>query len=601
MSLLAIKELSIRYRGPALLDDVSCQVESGQRIGLLGRNGAGKTTLMKMIAGLVEPDSGSIQFENGATSAMLSQEVPRDWNGRAAAIVREGLVGFNLDDWQADHKVDQVLSRMELDSELEFSSLSSGMKRRVLLAQALVKSPDLLLLDEPTNHLDIQAIEWLEQFLLKWPGTLMFVTHDRAFLRRVANRIIEIDRGDIYDWSCDYATFLDRKEQALAAEEKQNALFDRKLAEEEVWIRQGIKARRTRNEGRVRALEKMRRERAERRETIGTSQLKLSAGQRSGNLVIEAKNLEFAYEEEPLIHDFSTTIMRGDKVGIIGPNGIGKSTLLKILLGKLAPDSGKVRLGVNLELAYFDQLREQLDPDQTIYQNVGDGYDHIQNGEQKIHLMGYLQQFLFTPERARTEVKYLSGGERNRILLAKLFAKPANVIVLDEPTNDLDAETLEVLEQRLVEFPGTVLLVSHDRAFLNNVVSQSLVFEPGPDGKTRLKEYDGGYDDWIRQRDATVISKPPEKKAKVKSVSAETPTERPRKLKYKEKQELAELPQRIEKCEQAIQKIHDEMGQPEFFKQEGASIAARQQELKSLETELETAYARWEELEQLTP
>ncbi len=601
MSLLAIKELSIRYRGPALLDDVSCQVESGQRIGLLGRNGAGKTTLMKMIAGLVEPDSGSIQFENGATSAMLSQEVPRDWNGRVATIVREGLVGFNLDDWQADHKVDQVLSRMELDSELEFSSLSSGMKRRVLLAQALVKSPDLLLLDEPTNHLDIQAIEWLEQFLLKWPGTLMFVTHDRAFLRRVANRIIEIDRGDIYDWSCDYATFLDRKEQALAAEEKQNALFDRKLAEEEVWIRQGIKARRTRNEGRVRALQKMRRERAERRETLGTSQLKLSAGQRSGNLVIEAKNLEFAYEEEPLIHDFSTTIMRGDKVGIIGPNGIGKSTLLKILLGKLAPDSGKVRLGVNLELAYFDQLREQLDPDQTIYQNVGDGYDHIQNGDQKIHLMGYLQQFLFTPERARTEVKYLSGGERNRILLAKLFAKPANVIVLDEPTNDLDAETLEVLEQRLVEFPGTVLLVSHDRAFLNNVVSQSLVFEPGPDGKTRLKEYDGGYDDWIRQRDATVISKPPEKKAKVKSVSAETPTERPRKLKYKEKQELAELPQRIEKCEQAIQKIHDEMGQPEFFKQEGASIAARQQELKSLETELETAYARWEELEQLAP
>ncbi len=604
MPLLTIKDLSIRYRGPALLDEVSCHIDRKQRIGLLGRNGAGKTTLMKLMAGSIEPDSGTIHFDTGSRSAMLSQDVPEVGAGTVTDVVRQGLAGLDQVDWQTDNQVQQVLSRMELQPGLEFSSLSTGMKRRVLLAQALVKSPDLLLLDEPTNHLDIQAIEWLEQFLLKWSGTLIFVTHDREFLRRVANRIIEIDRGKIYDWSCDYGTFLQRKEQALAAEEKQNELFDKKLAEEEVWIRQGIKARRTRNEGRVRMLEKMRQERVERREKVGTSSLKLTAGQRSGNRVIETTDVSFSYADQPIIQNFTASVMRGDKVGIIGPNGVGKSTLLKILLGQLQPDQGRVRMGVHLQIAYFDQLREQLDPEQTIYDNVGDGYDHIQMGEQKIHLIGYLQQFLFTPERARTQVKFLSGGERNRILLAKLFAKPANLIVLDEPTNDLDTETLEVLEERLVQFSGTVLLVSHDRAFLNNVVSNSFVFEAGADGQTQLKEYDGGYDDWLRQRESggqvpeTVQAKAAKPKASVKS---STGSERPRKLKYKEKQELESLPGQIEQLEQSIQQIHDEMAKPEFFKQEGAVIATRQQELKSLETELETAYARWEELEQLSP
>ena len=603
MPLLTIKELTIRYRGPALLDEISCNVERKQRIGLLGRNGAGKTTLMKIISGMVESDSGTVRLENGATSAMLSQDVPMDWKGTIMEVIRDGIADASAAEWQADNQVQQVMSRMQLPPDLEFSSLSSGMKRRVLLARALVNSPDLLLLDEPTNHLDIQAIEWLEQFLLKWSGTLVFVTHDREFLKRIASRIIEIDRGKLHDWSCDYETFLKRKEQTLAAEEKQNQLFDKKLAEEEVWIRQGIKARRTRNEGRVRSLEKMRRERAERREQLSTAKLQLTSGQRSGNLVIEAEEISYGYESLPVISQFSTSIMRGDKVGIIGPNGVGKSTLLKLLLGQLKPDEGRVRVGVNLELAYFDQLREQLDPEQTIYQNVGDGYDHIQMGDQKIHLMGYLQQFLFTPERARTQVKHLSGGERNRILLAKLFAKPANVIVLDEPTNDLDAETLEVLEQRLVEFPGTVLLVSHDRAFLNNVVSSSLVFETGSDGLIQLNEYDGGYDDWLRQRkDVAAVPGQPKLSAAQPTLKATSGgSEGPRKIRYKEKQELAALPQEIEELERSIQSIHDAMTEPDFFKQDGAVITERQQELKQLEQRLGTAYARWEELEQLTP
>ena len=607
MALLTIKDLSIRYRGPALLDEVSCQIDAGQRIGLLGRNGTGKTTLMKLMSGQVEPDTGTIQLESGKRLAMLSQDVPDGISGTIADVVRLGLDGVGEPEWQTDNQVQQVLSRMDLEPEREFTSLSTGMKRRVLLAQALVRKPDLLLLDEPTNHLDIAAIEWLEQFLLKWSGTLLFVTHDREFLRRVADRIIEIDRGKLYDWSCDYGTFLKRKEQALAAEEKQNALFDKRLAEEEAWIRQGIKARRTRNEGRVRALEAMRRERRERREKSGTAKLKLTDAQRSGSRVIEATDLYFAYDGNPILRGFSADVMRGDKIGIIGPNGVGKSTLIKILLGQLPPDEGRVRLGVNLQIAYFDQLREQLDPEQTIYQNVGEGYDHIQIGEQKIHLIGYLQQFLFTPERARTQVKFLSGGERNRILLAKLFAKPANLIVLDEPTNDLDAETLEVLEERLVEFSGTVLLVSHDRAFLNNVVSHSFVFEAAVDGHMNLKEYDGGYDDWLRQREPVAgresTGKRKEKHVKEKpSQSANQPPvapDRPRKLKYKEKQELDRLPDQIEMLESSIQAIHDEMVQPDFFKQDGAVIAARQQELKRLESELETAFARWEELDEL--
>ena len=384
---------------------------------------------------------------------------------------------------------------MQLAAEARFETLSSGMKRRVLLARALVSDPDLLLLDEPTNHLDLAAIEWLEDFLLRWKTTLIFVTHDRMFLRKLATRILEIDRGRLFDWSCDYDTFLSRKEAALAAEETQNALFDKKLAEEEVWIRTGIKARRTRNEGRVRALEKLRRIRSDRREASGKVQLAIQEGERSGMLVAEVDSVSFAYGERSIVRDFSTSIMRGDKVGIIGPNGAGKTTLLRILLGQLQPQAGSVRLGTNLQVAYFDQLRQQLNDEASVQDNVADGYDTVQIGGCSRHVIGYLRDFLFSPERARMPVKFLSGGERNRLLLAKLFTKPANVIVLDEPTNDLDTETLELLEERLVEFAGTVLLVSHDRTFLNNVVTSTIVFEEGG-----VREYFGGYDDWLRQR-----------------------------------------------------------------------------------------------------
>jgi len=457
------------------------------------------------------------------------------------------------------------------------------------------------LLDEPTNHLDIAAIGWLETFLSKWPAAFMFVTHDRMFLRRMANRILEIDRGRLFDWSCDYETFLVRKEQALAAEEKQNALFDKRLAEEEVWIRQGIKARRTRNEGRVRALKKLREERSQRRDAVKTTNLQIQEGQKSGTQVIDAKNLTFAYEDRNIFEDFSTKIMRGEKVGIIGPNGVGKTTLLKTLLGELKPDSGSVKLGTNLEVAYFDQLREQLDPEATVQFAVSDGYDHIHIGDQKKHIYGYLQEFLFAPERARTQIKFLSGGERNRVLLAKLFTKTANLIVLDEPTNDLDTETLEMLEERLVEYGGTILVVSHDREFLNNVVTSSLVFENG-----NVKEYDGGYDDWLRQskKSAPVVAeskkakaKPAEKAAK-KSAPA-TADSKPRKLKYKEKLELEKLPDLIETQEAEIAEIHQAMADPEFYQKPGDQIAKIQEELKTLESSLAENYARWEELEEL--
>ncbi len=500
------------------------------------------------------------------------------------------------DHWKLQNDVEQILSRMELDGAGRFESLSSGMKRRVLLAKALVSKPDLLLLDEPTNHLDIDAISWLEDFLLRNSSSLMFVTHDRMFLRRLATRILEIDRGRIFDWSCDYDTFLKRKQDALAAEEKQNALFDKRLAEEEVWIRTGIKARRTRNEGRVRDLKKMRLERSERRQRLGTSNLQIQEAQRSGNLVIDAEDISFAYDEQPVFENFSTSIMRTDKVGIIGRNGAGKSTLLKTLLGKLKPTSGKIKLGTNIEVAYFDQLRQQLDEDATVQENVGEGSDSILINGAKKHVLGYLQDFLFAPERARTQVKFLSGGERNRILLAKLFAKPANVIVLDEPTNDLDAETLELLEEKLIQFSGTVLLVSHDRAFLNNVVTSTIVFE-----ETGLHEYDGGYDDWQRQighRMESTTSEPASRDSSKPKKANLLTGEKPRKLKFKEKRELEQLPVKIEQLEAKIAEHHAAMSEIDFYQKPGPEIAAAQAELKDLETSLESAYKRWDELDQ---
>jgi len=600
MALIQLQDLSIGFRGPALLDQVNCQIEAGGRIGLLGRNGAGKTTLMRIISGVVKPDDGQCIIAPRTKVSLLPQDVPNHLQGRVEDVVRQGLPAEFQDlanAWQADRQIDRLLGQMELDPELEVQSLSSGWKRRVLLAQTLVAQPEVLLLDEPTNHLDIDAIAWLEDFLLRWKATLMFVTHDRTFLQNLATRILEIDRGHVFDWSCDYQTFLARKEAALAAEEKQNALFDKKLAQEEVWIRQGIKARRVRNEGRVRALKKMREQRSERRQKVGTARLQIQEGGKSGMLVADVKGIHFAYDDQPIVNDFSTTVMRGDKIGIIGPNGAGKTTLLRLLLGQLTPQAGQVKLGTNLELAYFDQLRAQLDEAETVQQTIGEGSDTIEMNGQRKHVIGYLQDFLFTPERARTQVKFLSGGERNRVLLAKLFAKPANVIVLDEPTNDLDTETLELLEERLVEFQGTILMVSHDRAFLNNVVTSTIVFEP-----TGAREYVGGYDDWLRQRSEQLAM--PQAAAKPQAAVKEemaTPAEKPqqRKLSYKEKRELEMLPATIEQLEASAAELHQRMAEPEYYKEPPEVIAAKQAELKEIQSQLASGYQRWEELEQL--
>ena len=599
MALITLQHVSIHFRGPPLLDDVSCQIESGQRIGLLGRNGTGKTTLMRMISGDLQPDNGTISVTAGKRIALLPQDVPQNVIGKVAEIVAAVHWGNEQDDqsdWRQKNSVEQLLNRMGLDGAAQFETLSSGMKRRVLLAQALVTNPDVVLLDEPTNHLDLGAILWLETFLLRWKATLIFVTHDRMFLRKLATRILEIDRGRLFDWSCDYDTFLARKEQMLVAEEKQDALFDKKLAQEEAWIRQGIKARRTRNEGRVRSLKAMRKERSGRRVDPGQVTLRIDEGQRSGTLVAGIKDVSFSFGGRPIVNGFSTTVFRGDKIGIIGPNGVGKTTLLRLLLGELAPDSGTVRIGANLQVAYFDQLRQQLDEEQTVQHNVGDGYETVNIGGKSQHIMGYLQKFLFSPEQSRTCVKFLSGGERNRVLLAKLFTKPANVIVLDEPTNDLDAETLELLEQQLVAFSGTVLLVSHDREFLNNVVTSTMVFE-----HEGVKEYDGGYNDWLRQR-PDPVEPVKQRDSKIKAAAGKSPKNITvpsgrRRLSYKEQQELAGLPAKIEQLESEIAEIHQLMATPEYYQQPGEQIAGTQARLDGMERELGAAYQRWEELE----
>jgi len=620
MTLITLRDVHVRFRGPPLLDGVSCHIGAGERIGLLGRNGAGKTTLMRVLAGLMEPDAGEVWRAPRSTVALLRQDVPLDITGTVHDVVARRWSAEPLADtddahditWQREHAVEQMLARMDLDGAAEFAALSSGMKRRVLLACALVSSPDLLLLDEPTNHLDIEAIEWLETFLDRWKGTLLFVTHDRAFLRRLARRILEIDRGRIFDWSCDYDQFLSRKETALAAEEKHAALFDKKLAQEEVWIRTGIKARRTRNEGRVRALESMRLERAERRDRPGRAKLRIQEGQRSGMLVAELEAVSFLREARPILRDVSTTVMRGDRIGVVGPNGAGKTTLLRVLLGELAPTEGTVRLGTNLQVAFFDQLRDQLDDEASVADNVSDGSETILIDGKPRHVIGYLQDFLFTPERARLPVKSLSGGERNRVLLARHFAKPANVIVLDEPTNDLDAETLELLEERLVEFGGTVLVVSHDRAFLDNVVTSLLVFEPtdalagGRDATATpaftVREYVGGYTDWLRQRPVARAAPRAEPSRREPAAPAEKPAPpRRMKLSFKEQQELAALPTVIESLEQEIARQHVAMQAPDYYRQPGDVLSRENARLADAERRLADAYARWELLESAGP
>ncbi|MCH9724139.1 MAG: ATP-binding cassette domain-containing protein [Planctomycetes bacterium] len=593
MSLLSLNQVSFSWGGPPLIDEINLEINTGERIGLLGRNGAGKSTLMKILAGELDPDDGQMKREKDLRVTRLVQEVPSGCALRVHDYVAEGAAPYYEHEWEAEHAVEQILSRMNLQGDEIFDSLSSGMKRRGLLARSIVQAPDILLLDEPTNHLDIPSISWLEQFLQSYSGTLLFVTHDRMFLQKLATRIIEIDRGHLYDWTCDYDTFLKRKEAFLESEEKQNALFDKKLAEEEVWIRKGIKARRTRNEGRVRALKKLREERSQRRSKVGNVNLQVASADRSGQLVIEAKDVSFSYDSEAVIHDFSTLITRGDKIGIIGRNGAGKTTLLKLLLGELKPDTGTIRLGTNLEILYFDQLREQIDEEKTVIENVGEGQETLEiNGKPK-HIYGYLQDFLFTPERARRPARYLSGGERNRLLLAKLFTRPTNLMIFDEPTNDLDSETLELLEELISNHPGTLLLVSHDRAFLNNVVTATLVFDE--DGQ--VKEYAGGYDDYLMQAERNQVSQKNERESKEKTEPRAPQKTKVAKLSFKEQKELDEIPHSIEQLEQEQAQLHSAMASPEFFKQPAEVITESSTRVEVIQNELEFLLNRWEELD----
>jgi len=628
VALLSLKQITVSFGGPNLLDKVDFQLDRGERVCLVGRNGAGKSTLMKLIAGEIKEDGGEI-LGQGLKIARLEQEVPAGTEGTVFDVVAKGLgdiapllIEYHhvihqletdsseamlaklekaqhkleaVDGWTVEQRVEAVISRLSLDPDAEFSALSGGMKRRVLLAQALVEEPDILLLDEPTNHLDIGSITWLEEFLKSYGGTVLFITHDRMFLQALATRIVQLDRGNITSFPGDYANFLIRREQMLSDEAQQNALFDKKLAQEEVWIRQGIKARRTRNEGRVRALEQLRRERGQRRDKVGNVKMQLQDAERSGKLVLEAEDIGQSYDGRVLFKDFTTVIQRGDRIGIIGKNGCGKSTLISILLGHSQPESGEIKQGTNLEVAYFDQLRSQLDEEVSVVDNVGQGADFVEiNGAQK-HIIGYLQDFLFTPERARTPVKALSGGERNRLLLAKLFTQPANLLVLDEPTNDLDAETLDLLEDLLMNYQGTLLLVSHDRTFLNNVSTSTIVFDD--DGEVR--EYVGGYDDWLRQRALDKQAEFQKKSTASKSTKPNTSSAKKKSnLTYQEQLDLAALPKTIEQLEQKQDELHTVIAEPDFYQQDADKVTATQDELAALTKELESEYERWEMLEE---
>ncbi len=605
MALISLQNVSLGFGGPLLLEEVNLQIEAGEWIGLLGRNGMGKSTLMKLINGDILPKSGQVARQQNVRTAYMPQEVPLGMTGIVHDIVSAGFDSKekSVDEhWQRQLQVDQVISRMGLEGDANFDTLSAGLKRRVLLARGLVNNPDLLLLDEPTNHLDIDSIAWLEDFLARWGGTLFFVTHDRQFLQRIAHRIVELDRGRLFDWNCDYATFVKRKESMLENEAEHNVLFDKKLAQEEAWIRRGIEARRTRNEGRVRALKRLRELRSERREGAGKAKIQLQEVKRSGRLVIEAEALSYAYGDKQIIKNFSTIIQRGDKVGIIGPNGSGKTTLMRLLMGELTPDTGMVELGTNLEVAYFDQLRSQLDESKSVLDNVGQGRDTIMINGRSRNLMGYMEDFLFTKERVQAPITALSGGERNRLLLARLFAKSTNLLIMDEPTNDLDIDTLEILEDLLLDYSGTLLLVSHDREFLNNLVTSTIAL----DGQGNAVEYVGGYDDWVRQSQAAAKPSVPVKTSKTAADSpkAETKADPSRKLSYKEQkaleaqqQELAELPARIEALEDEQAQIGKRMADASFYQGDEDEIAKTAARLKEIEEELLQAYQRWEELD----
>ena len=623
MPLITLQNVDYGVGGPLLLDGVDLAIEPGERIALIGRNGAGKSTLLKLLSGELRPDDGEVRIEGGRRVARLEQEVPLDAAGSVFDVVAAGLgeLGALLADyhhlvhaesvdtdalaavqarieaaqgWTLDRRVAETLERLQQDGDADFAALSGGMKRRVLLARALVSQPDLLLLDEPTNHLDIAAIDWLEGFLRQWSGALVFVTHDRRFLRALASRIVEIDRGQVTGWPGDWDNYLRRKEERANAEAQENARFDKLLAQEEVWIRQGIKARRTRDEGRVRRLEAMRVERAERRAQAGNARMATAQAGESGRKVIEAKDAVFAHGDNVLVRDFSTTILRGDRIGLVGPNGSGKTTLLKLLLGELQPRSGEVRRGTQLQVAYFDQYRATLREDWNAIENVAEGREYVEVGGRQKHVIGYLQDFLFTPERARAPITRLSGGERNRLLLAKLFAQPSNLLVMDEPTNDLDVETLELLEELLADYPGTLLLVSHDRDFLDNVVTSTLVME----GDGRIGEYVGGYSDWLRQRPASPeAAAAPKPQAASPAKTAVAPAPARTKLSYKDARELEQLPARIEALESELARRSEAMNEPAFYQRDAAAIADDNAALSRLQAELDAAYARWAELE----
>ncbi len=624
MPLVTLQDIYLSYGQPPLIDHINLVIEPGERVCLIGRNGAGKSTLLKILTGQVIADDGVLKRAAGVKIAQLEQSVPHDATGSVFDVIAEGLgeegklaaryhhlilqLGNDpsdqvlreleevqaelerVDGWDINQRVEAIVTKMELNPDVDISSLSGGYKRRVLLARALVCNPDLLLLDEPTNHLDIDAIQWVEQFLLKWEGALLFISHDRRFMDNLATRFIEIDRGQLAEFNCNYSTYIQRKKEMLEIEDKHNALFDKRLSQEEVWIRQGIKARRTRNEGRVRALEALRVEYANRRKQLGTAKMDIQQAEKSGKIVAEADNISFAFDDgKAVVQSFSTLIQRGDKVGLIGRNGVGKTTLLKLLLGQLEPQQGHIKTGTNLNIAYFDQYRSALDESKTVQDNVSGGRDMLDVGGKSRHVISYLQDFLFSPDRCRQPVSALSGGERNRLLLAKLFTKPSNILVLDEPTNDLDIDTLDLLEELLIDYKGTVLLVSHDRAFLNNVVTSTLVFE----GNAVINQYVGGYDDWLRQRSVE------QSKASTTSSPAPKTQAKPatKKRSYKVQRELDMLPGEIEKLEVEIAAISEQINQPDFYQADRSVTAPIEQNLVALQEQLNHCYQRWEELE----
>jgi len=625
MALISIQEVTHSYGGPLLLDKVNYQLKKNERVALIGRNGEGKTTLLTLMANMQKPDSGKVIYEKGVKVGYLPQQIDSNLEGTVFEIVLSGLGKRaellseyqdtysklqtthseelisklselqvkleSADSWKVYNEVKLILSKLKLNPDDKFNEMSGGQERRVLLARALVENPEVLLLDEPTNHLDIDSINWLENFLNDYRGTLLFTTHDRAFLDNISNKIVELDRGRLFIWKCDYRSYLLHKEEQERSEDKERQLFDKKLAEEEVWIRQGIRARRTRNEGRVRALKKMREEKRSQRERVGKVRFKTPDTYLSGRLIAETTEISHKYNDEYLISDFSTQVMRGDKIGLIGPNGSGKTTLLNILLGKLKPTFGEVVVGTNLDIAYFDQHRAELDEEKSVMENLSGGSPTLTINEKQVHIVSYLQDFLFSADRARSPVKSLSGGERNRLLFAILFSRPSNLLVMDEPTNDLDIETLELLEELLIQYKGTILLVSHDRVFLNNVVTSTMVFE----GNGVVMEYPGGYEDWKSQQvqensEIKVETKPKKKKEK---------TEKPRKLSFKERKDLDEIPGLIERLEKEQEELYLTMTDPEYYKKTAEEIKTINERSEKIKEELSTAFDRWDFLDQL--